>query len=78
MQIAVGLAGLALGYHTFFRQPATVKDKEEQYSALGQATAAGAAAVTPGAGVALQKKPSIVDELDEEAKNTSGRYWKRS
>ncbi len=74
LQIAVGLAGLGLGYHTFFRQPTL--QSEEEPSALGRAAAAGTAAVVPGAGVALPKQPSIVDQLDEEAKHTSGRYWK--
>lgn len=75
-QIAVGLAGLALGYHTFFRDPPVVEDSKENPAAFAKAAAAGTAAVAPGAGVALPKQPSIVDQLDEETKHTSGRCWK--
>lgn len=53
-----------------------MEDSKEDPAALTKAAAAGTAAVAPGAGVALPKQPSIVDQLDEEAKHTSGRYWK--
>jgi hypothetical protein len=76
VQVAVGLTGLAIGYQALFRQSEGVDDSKEASAALGKVAAAGTAAVAPGAAAALPKQPSVVQQLDEESKNTSGRYWK--
>jgi hypothetical protein len=75
-QVAVGLAGLAIGYQALFRQSTEGEHNKADSSALGKAAAAGTAAVAPGAAVASPGQPCFVDLLDRETKNTSGRYWK--
>lgn len=76
VQVAVGLAGLAIGYQALFRQSTAVGDTKAKSSAVAKAAAAGTAAVAPGVGTALPHRPSVVDSLDQEAKRTSGQYWK--
>ena len=72
----MGLAGLAIGYQALFRQSTEVGDTKAEPSAVAKAAAAGTAAVAPGASTALPQQPSVVDQLDQEAKKTSGQYWK--
>jgi hypothetical protein len=71
----VGLAGLAIGYQALFRQSTAVGDTKAESSAVAKAAAAGTAAIAPGS-TALPQQPSVVDQLDQETKKTSGLYWK--
>jgi len=87
LQVAVGVAGLSLGYYTFLRGPAhpapagaDQRDLKDRDSTAGKAAAAGIGAVLPGAAGALPRPPSsvVVDELDAETRrHTSGKHWQR-
>ena len=77
-QVAVGLGAIGLGYYSLYRESPSPGLDDEQGALQPSAVSAAVAAETalPQQQQQPQQPRSLVEQLDEEAKHTSGRYWK--